>query len=372
MKFIKSLFPEGIRKKLKNIYWLLRFLPYFLILVFKKIKFHNLRLSFLLPLPKEGEFVSGGALKYQYLRKNFGESKRFNFIYLVSSAIDDLPLFILKIFKRLGVKIIWNQNGVAYKAWAGEETDKINNRLRSFISLADQVIYQSQFCKQSADKFLGEVKVPSEIIYNAIDTDFFKAEGKKSLDDFIILLAGSHHQPERVRLAFETLNILREQRVATKIVLAGRCLWPKAEEDLNRWELEFGLKGKIIHRGPYLQSEAPALYNSAHVLLHLQYNDACPSAVVEALACGLPIVGSKSGGMPELIDHLSSGYLIDVPNGYDKMEYPKPGEIAKGILEIKSNYDRYSQAARNRAVDKFDQKKWLKLHENIFNKFLNK
>ena len=54
-----------------------------------------------------------------------------------------------------GAAIVVNQNGVAYPAWAGLRTDEINEPLREALNAADYVFFQSEFCKSSADRFLG-------------------------------------------------------------------------------------------------------------------------------------------------------------------------------------------------------------------------
>ncbi len=56
---------------------------------------------------------------------------------------------------------------------------------------------------------------------------------------------------------------------------------------------------------------APELYRAAHVVLHPKYKDPCPTVPIEAMACGVPVVGSRSGGTPELVSP-DAGVLVDV------------------------------------------------------------
>ena len=51
--------------------------------------------------------------------------------------------------------MVVNQNGVAYPAWAGSDTERLNARLRNVLQAATHVVYQGDFCKQAADEFLG-------------------------------------------------------------------------------------------------------------------------------------------------------------------------------------------------------------------------
>ena len=51
--------------------------------------------------------------------------------------------------------VIVNQNGIAYPAWAGADTERLNARLRGVLRAATHVVYQGAFCKQAADEWLG-------------------------------------------------------------------------------------------------------------------------------------------------------------------------------------------------------------------------
>ena len=53
--------------------------------------------------------------------------------------------------------------------------------------------------------------------------------------------------------------------------------------------------------GAYNASKAPAIYQAADAYLMMKYNDPCPNTVLEALASGLPVLYSASGGVPELV-----------------------------------------------------------------------
>src|SRR5204863_4802010 len=110
-------------------------------------------------LPKTGskKIIHGGKVKLLALRERFGDSwKHFNLAYLVSSGLPFAPSLWVKIYKFFGIKIVWNQNGVAYGAWAGEKETHIN-KLMEGIHLADHVVYQSEFTKESADRYLGKI-----------------------------------------------------------------------------------------------------------------------------------------------------------------------------------------------------------------------
>ena len=103
----------------------------------------------------------------------------------------------------------------------------------------------------------------------------------------------------------------------------------------------------------------------------MSYQDNCPTAVIEAMACGLPILYSCSGGISELVDK-DSGLGIKVSENWQKIQVPEKKSIANGMKKIIENKIAMSQASRIRAVEYFDIKNWIIKHEIIFEKVLNK
>lgn len=80
---------------------------------------------------------------------------------------------MIRFAKKRGVKLVWNQNGVAYPAWHGSGWEKTNKPMASSLHKADFVIYQSQFCRLGSDRFLGKYQGQSIILYNPVDTSVF-------------------------------------------------------------------------------------------------------------------------------------------------------------------------------------------------------
>ena len=78
-----------------------------------------------------------------------------NLLYLVSSSP---PLFasrLVRFARAAGARFVLNQNGVAYAGWHGLELERPNMAMRDLLKQADHTIYQSRFCKETADHFLG-------------------------------------------------------------------------------------------------------------------------------------------------------------------------------------------------------------------------
>ena len=266
-----------------------------------------------------------------------------------------------------GVKLVWNQNGVAYPAWHGPGYEKPNRLFADFLHQADYMFYQSRFCKVSADRYLGKRKGPLEILHNPVDTETFIPVAYKP-DGLKILLAGTHNEFYRVRTAIETLREVLYLNPEAELLVAGTLKWKRNELESNA-ELEglcaeMGIFLKVRLISPYAQRDAVKLFQSAHILLHTQYNDACPRMVVEAMSCGLPVVYSESGGTPALVGK-DAGVGVEAPSNWKQIHPPDPKKLAKAIVDVLSDYERSSKAARAKAVERFDVRPWLELSCHI-------
>jgi glycosyltransferase involved in cell wall biosynthesis len=314
--------------------------------------------------------VAGGIIKCQDLAREFPNSPdAANLLYLVSSALPMQATFIAKMAKKAGIKVVVNQNGVAYPAWHGDGWEKTNVPLRLLVQSADYVLYQSQFCKLAADHFLGPCRGGWEVLYNPVDTEYFRPGPPFSLDPVVLVQAGTHNRFYRVETAIHTLHELAKRGVNARLLLAGRYNWrdrePDAIMEIEELARTLGVLHLLERRGGYTQGEAVSLFRSAHILLHTQYNDSCPRLVVEAMACGLPVVYSASGGVPELVGS-SGGEGASAPLDWEKIQPPDPGELADCVMRIISNYEWYAEGARKRATEYFDIKSWMKRHRDVF------
>ncbi len=317
--------------------------------------------------PRPGEIVHGGRVKLLYLLEHFAHSEtQFNLLYLVSSAAPRHAREEVEWAKRAGARLVWNQNGVGFPAWAGTDSERINRPMSALLRLADHVIYQSAFCRESADRWLGSAACPSAVLFNPVNlAAFAPAPAPPSLDRWRLLAAGTHHQPFRVLGAIETLRHLRDDERPASLTIAGELRWPRAEAEVRAAIAEAHLEDDVELRPPFTQPEAAALLRGSHLLLHAKYHDPCPTMVIEALACGVSVVGSRSGGMPELVGD-DGGELIEVPLSWESASYPSPAEMAVAIIRLMRDWPARSRAARARAERLFSAQAWLEAHAAIF------
>jgi len=247
---------------------------------------------------------------------------------------------------------------VAYPGWAGDQTERINDAFRRPLLAADHVLYQSEFCKRSADEFLGQPRGTWEVLPNAVDVDQF-TPGEPP-NDAVLLLAGDQSQAYRLEVALRTLAQLPEAR----LIVTGRLV-----SDPQPLLRELDVADRVEFVGRYAQRDAPELYRRADLLLHTKVQDPCPTAVLEAMACGLPVVYAASGGTVELVGD-EAGVGVAHPLSWERDEPPAPEAFAEAVRAALAQRDRLAVAARRRAVERFALGPWLDRHAELFSELV--
>jgi glycosyltransferase involved in cell wall biosynthesis len=308
-------------------------------------------------VPAAGDAVAGGTGKFQRLVRRFpNRPVDFSVLYLGSTWLPRDLRALLWLARRRNAPVVVNQSGVAYPGWAGSQTERINAPFRRALLAADHVLYQSEFCKRSADEFLGAPRGSWEILYNAVDVDHFLPDGDATVEHPVLLLAGDQTQAYRLEVALRTLAQLPH----VKLIVTGRLV-----SDPRPLLRELGLAERVEFVGRYAQRDAPALFRRAHLLLHTKVNDPCPTAVIEAMACALPVVYAASGGTVELVgDEAGIGVPHDL--GWERDVPPDPAALAEAVEAVLADRSTYAAAARRRAVERFALGPWLDRHEQLF------
>ncbi len=311
-------------------------------------------------IPGPGEPVAGGTAKLQKLATRWpNDPTGFSLLYLGTSYLPRDLRPLLWAARRRGAPVVVNVDGVAYPGWAGERTDELNAPLRLAVASADHVVYQSAFSKRSSDDFLGPARDTWEILSNAVDVDRF-TPGPAPADGPVVLLGGDQTQAYRLQLALETFRLVLDAHPGARLLVSGRLVSDPAPE-LDRLRLV----DAVELLGRYRQADAPAVFRRAHVLLHTKVNDPCPTTVIEALACGVPVAYAASGGTVELVGD-EGGVGVPHPDGYERDEPPSPEALAGAVDALLADRERFAEGARRRAVERFALSAWLDRHAALF------
>ncbi len=240
------------------------------------------------------------------------------------------------------------------------------NRLLALIRsrLATQVVYQSEFSRDWWERVRGKTPVQARVIYNGVDLDLYNPEGERHLpqDRYrLLLVEGSlmGGYESGLRVAIELASGLRSRLQAAgsdrevELMVVGRV----AQDVQEKWETF--VSGQDSHAricltwtGLLPRERIPVIDRSAHLLYSADINAACPNSVIEALACGLPVVTFDTGALPELVRDQAG---IVVPYGGDpwKLDPPDVNGLVDAAWKIQQDLPAFQQAARQRAEAAF-------------------
>jgi glycosyltransferase involved in cell wall biosynthesis len=240
-----------------------------------------------------------------------------------------------------GMNWLHRRTRTGWRHWARAQ---IGNRLLTTIRnrVATRVVYQSAFVRDWWQREHGPGPA-STIVHNGVDLQRFKPGGGKLSSTIKILmvegnLMGGYEMGLQTGVDLVE-KLKRDHSIDAELHVAGIV----TAQQKQRWAA-----ANIAWHGIVPNEEVPALNNSAHLLYSADINAACPNSVIEALACGLPVLAFDTGAIKELVPH-NAGRVV--PYGGDpwKLDPPDIAALARGAADILQDRAALSQGARAHA-----------------------
>jgi glycosyltransferase involved in cell wall biosynthesis len=156
-----------------------------------------------------------------------------------------------------------------------------------------------------------------------------------------VLRAGKGHE-----VALAALPALRERFPRLRLLVLGDG---PARAQIERLAAPLG--PAVVFAGH--RDDVPDLLAGADVLLHPTARDALPSALLEAMAAGVPVVASRVGGVPEVVVDGETGLLVSAP--------PSAGVVTAALARLLGDPElraRLGKAGRTRYEREFTAERW--------------
>ena len=243
-------------------------------------------------------------------------------------------------------KIIHRLDGIYQmigKVYGYDKTIKKINKI------ADLTIYQSKYSKSSWERgvktiFGKSIKInpkKSATINNGVDFSIFNTEGdiyKFDVKYPILNVSASPSPKKGLYKILELAECLKDNNEFHFYLIGNQIDDPLCGVDIKKFENVTYL-GQIIDR-----KKIATYYKGAKIFIFPSEDDCSPNVILEAMACGLPVLTINSGGIPELIDidDTKAGMYIDENNPI------------MSLSTIIKNYNKFSKNAKILSKTHFD------------------
>lgn len=191
------------------------------------------------------------------------------------------------------------------------------SRLQWTLENATQVTAVS---KEMAKKVETLSHRPAKVLANVVDTEIFqsskvdKASLRESLgimnEEVVLGFSGELREKKGQRFLLQALSEVRESRPACLLIMGE--LRPESQTFLQRYVSAHPEDGARVIVTGHLDSPALVAQHLRLCDVYLQPSlwEGMPNALMEAMACGCGCIGSDAGGIPEVIEHGATGFVV--------------------------------------------------------------
>jgi len=238
--------------------------------------------------------------------------------------------------------------------------------VRFVIEESDGVTAVSRYLQQ---RTISEFDIQREIriIYNFVNIErtktqsgFLKKDSLAPKGEKIIMHTSNFRKVKRVG---DVVNVFARihANMAAILVLIGDG--PERTE-VQRQVREMNLTDAVLFLGE--QDDVEPLLHCADLFLLPSEQESFGLAALEAMACGVPVIASDAGGLPEVIIHGETGYLCPIGDTEGMSRY------AITLLNQASDHGRFSSAAMKRAAEDFNADQIVPQYESYYREVLNR
>ncbi len=200
--------------------------------------------------------------------------------------------------------------------------DDWQNRIEYVLNTADHITTVSRSNIDCIKKL--NVKTPVELIYNGYNQDIFYPKDmltcRKALnlpnDKKLILTVGNLEPVKGQKFLIDAMNTIIQKRKDVLCIIIGAG---PLRNVLKRQIHALGLDGSIILPGQQPHNTISDWINASDIFVLPSLNEGNPNVMFETLGCGKPFVGTRVGGIPDIITSEQYGFLAE-PGNSDELE----------------------------------------------------
>lgn len=280
-------------------------------------------------------------------------------------------LFFANIYGRIAAKMAGVHNIVTTlhnPDYTYEDNGRFSYRIRKFIDSCSGKICNryflavSNFVKQDYQKQLGYKNI--EVLYNCVDVaSFNRADNNKrselglSDEDVLILNIGRLHPQKGQMYLLEAFEIIHKRDPRYKLIIIGKG---DMEAELKQKAVNAGIEKSVIFLKE--RNDIPEIMHACDIFVSPSIYEGFGIALVEAMACGMPVVASSIDTFTEIIKDKTDGLIVEMGN---------PEKLAGTISDLIQDKEkrRYlGENAKKKTLERFDVNAHTKKLEHLYEK----
>lgn len=271
--------------------------------------------------------------------------------------------YLAKKFSGKNIKIVTTLHGTDITVLGYDST--LANAIKFGIENSDVVTAVSKDLKEETKKLL-HTDFPIKTVYNFIDeSTYYKRDNPELKHNFQILPTektivhiSNFRKVKRVTDVIYTFHKIA-QHIEAKLLLVGDGPDQFIVKNLVD---QLGLNEKVLFLGK--QENMAEILSISDLLILPSEKESFGLVLLEAMACGVPVVATKVGGIPEVVVHNETGFLAKVGD-IDKM-----ANYSLQLLQNSELHRQFSQFGQERVKAQFNSTKIVNEYEEIYKQLL--
>lgn len=192
----------------------------------------------------------------------------------------------------------------------------------------DEILALSQYSKTAISSEYHVSRSRIRVTYGGVDDVFLSAGKKRALNDRLILLfCGRIDEPggqKGIDILLKSVSMVSKRHdFLLEIVGTGSGL-----KHYEKEVIRLGIDSRVVFKGFVEHDRLPNEYTKADLFVFPSRNESFGLAICEAMAMGLPVVSTRVGAIPEIVEDRKTGILVDPDN---------PAALAIAIEEMLAN-----------------------------------
>lgn len=289
------------------------------------------------------------------------------------------PLYVPLLRKALGPKvkiILTNQN------LRISEDKYVLKRVEKIIADLDEAVYPSwNIAKLDLLNAFPQYKAKVSVIYNGVDAKLFKRSAAADIeaakkryaltDKRVLLYAGRLVREKGIDKILEAMPEVLKEIPEARLVIVGSSFFGKGKNTpyiKKLKQLAEPIKDKVIFTGFIHGSKLPIYFSMSDIFVSpVVWDDPSPVTMYESSACEVPIIATKRGGIPEIVEDGKSAILLATP-----YEISTLAQAIVKLLKDKELAGKIAATAKKRVLERFSRAKLADQWTALYQKWIEK